>query len=415
MTKKKNSRSHPKLIAFLIILIAFGIFYGWGAVYYQKNLQVNRIIAAMNDPKVGMAKYVTASDPDVTLTDAKLRPLQNYFKENPKAAKELENNLRHDKNNQQIKLVNSGSHFLLFPKYTLKVQVYRPQVQTNHPNSVLTVNDHNLGKMDGANQNFYQDLGQVFPGRYHLLVKTKVAGRKLTADAIVNIWSSKTINMTIKTGTFQIRSVSKGIVYINDKKVKVLDQNGQASFKNYPLAKDTELYIKASYQGKTIKSEKVKDLSSSITSEFSNSEDDTSDYGSVTNYAGNQNRDVYQDVEGDYVVNPLWTGLITRNEAGKLLYRNYLKPNADNFVDKKKNKSYKNLLKNKLNKKKVKLAVKVIKILPAGDNYSDVSYQLVCKFKQNGKKTKKVINYENGIFHRSGEKQLIKHLGKKVK
>ena len=147
MTKTKNSRSHPKLIAFLIILIAFGIFYGWGAVYYQKNLQVNRIIAAMNDPKVGMAKYVTASDPDVTLTDAKLRPLQNYFKENPKAAKELENNLRHDKNNQQIKLVNSGSHFLLFPKYTLKVQVYRPQVQTNHPNSVLTVNDHNLGKM----------------------------------------------------------------------------------------------------------------------------------------------------------------------------------------------------------------------------------------------------------------------------
>ena len=87
--------------------------------------------------------------------------------------------------------------------------------------------------------------------------------------------------MTIKTGTFQIRSVSKGIVYINDKKVKVLDQNGQASFKNYPLAKDTELYIKASYQGKTIKSEKVKDLSSSINSEFSNSEDDTSDYGQL--------------------------------------------------------------------------------------------------------------------------------------
>ena len=114
MTKTKNSRSHPKLIAFLIILIAFGIFYGWGAVYYQKNLQVNRIIAAMNDPKVGMAKYVTASDPDVTLTDAKLRPLQNYFKENPKAAKELENNLRQALNQQKVDLISHNVFSFIF-------------------------------------------------------------------------------------------------------------------------------------------------------------------------------------------------------------------------------------------------------------------------------------------------------------
>lgn len=412
-------RRHPKLLALLIFLIAFGLFYVWGAFYYQENRQLDRIVNAISDPSQSLARYVTASDPDLEVTDAKLKPLQNYFKENKNAAKQLKNNLRKGKDTDQIKLVESGTHFLLFPKYTLRVQVYRPQVQSNHPNSTLTVDKKNLGKMEGADQNFYSDLGQVFPGRYHLLVKTSVSGRKLKADAIVNVWSDKTINMTIKTGTFQIRSVPNGIVYINDRKAKKLDQYGRATFKNYPLAKNTELYIKSKYQGKTIQSEKVKDLSSSISSEFSNSDDDVNDYGTPAAYAGNQQKDVYQDVEGDYIVNPLWPGLIDQKEAGQLLYRNYLKPDETAFEKGKDSSEYKTLQKEvkafKKNKKKIKLTVKINKILPAGDNYSTVSYQLVYNYREKGKKHKQVINYENALFHNVSQTQVIQKLGSKVK
>lgn len=413
----KTHKRHTKLITFLILLIACGIFYGWGSIYYQKDAQLDRIINRISDPGQPLAKYVTASDPDIEVTDSKLKPLQQYFKHNHRAADELERNLRKGKDTDQIQFVESGTNFLIFPKYTLRVQVYRPQVETNHPNSVLTVDNYEQKEMEGADQNFYADLGQVFPGRYHFLVNTKVAGRKLKADAVVNVWSNKTVNMIIKTGTFQIRSVPNGVVYINDKKVKTLDKYGQAAFKNYPLAKNTELYIEAKYNGEKIKSEVVKDLSSAINSEFSASDDDVNDYGDATAYAGNQKQDVYQDVEGDYIVNPIWTGLITKKEAGYLLYHAYLKPeqnlfNGEEAVYKKQKKA---VTKFKKGKEELKLAVKITKIMPAGNNLSDVSYQLVYKYRQKGKKHKQVINYENAIFHLKNDVQGIQTLGEEVK
>lgn len=416
MVKNRTHKRHPKLIAFIIFLLACGIFYGWGSIYYQKDAQLNRIMNRISDPKQSFAEYVTASDPDVEVTDSKLKPLQNYFKANKKAAAQLESNLRQGKDSNQIKLFESGTHFLLFPKYTLRVQVYRPQVETNHPNSTLTMDQENYGQMKGADQNFYADLGQLFPGRYHLLVKTKVAGRKLKADSVVNIWSDKTINMVIKTGTFQIRSVPNGVVYINDHKVKKLDRYGQAAFKNYPLAKNTELYITAKYNGETIKSEVVKDLSSSINSEFSASDDDVTDYGDATVYAGNEKQDVYQDVEGDYIVNPLWTGLIDQEEAGRLLYHAYLKPEKELFNGEKTvyEAQQKAVKKFRKGKKKLKLSVKVIKIMPAGNNLSDVSYQLVYKYREKGKKHKLTVNYENALFHLKNDEQGIQKLGEKA-
>ena len=129
--KKKLHKRHPKLVAFIILLIAFGVFYGWGSIYYQKDRQIDRIVSCINDPSKKMAKYVVASDPDVTVTDAKLKPLQQYFKENKQAAKQLSANLRKGKYSDQIKLIESGMYFFLFPKYSLRIQVYHPQVETN--------------------------------------------------------------------------------------------------------------------------------------------------------------------------------------------------------------------------------------------------------------------------------------------
>lgn len=415
MTKKR----HHTLITIIILLIAFGLFYCWGAFYYQRDRQIDRIVSALDNPAQGLARYVTATNPDVAVTDQKLKPLQEYFAENKNAAKQVSANLRNGKDVQQLALKESGTYFLIFPKYTLEVPVFHPQVESNHPKSTLVMNQQNLGQMDGADQNFYQDLGFVFPGRYHLKVATTVAGRKLKADSVVNIWSSKTISMVIKTGTFQIRSVPNGVVYINDRKVKTLDKYGQATFKNYPLAKNTELFIKTKYHGKTIRSEKVKDLSSSISSEFSNSDDDVTDYGTPESYAGNQKQDVYQDVEGDYIVNPLWPGLIDKQEAAKLLKKSYLKADEQDFVAGKKTKSFQALKKEeqkfKKDKKKVELTVKVTKIMPAGDYASDVSYQLVYNFRQNGKKKKQVMTYEGAVFHQDRDAQLIVDLGKKIK
>lgn len=152
-------------------------------------------------------------------------------------------------------------------------------------------------------------------------------------------------------------------------------------FKNYPIAKSMELYVKTEYKGKTIKSEKVTDFPQTISQKFASSEDGISDYDNVSQYVGNQNKDVYQDAEGDYIVNPIWPGLIADKTAAQILANNFLKANPKQFTKGKENKSYKELHKEikktvkKVDAKKMVDKVKIKSILPMGKNCSLVKFE----------------------------------------
>lgn len=413
-------KRHKKLWATGIIIVLIGILYVVGNFYYTKDRQIDRIVTNLRNPKAEMAKYVTASTPDMNVTDSSLKPLQSYFKTHKKAADRLAYNLRHNHDSGEIQLEESGRYFLLFPKYTLRVQVYRPQIRTNHSGSTLLINHKNFGQMEGGNQNYYQDLGMVFPGRYHISVKSTVNGRKLDADSIVNIWSDKTVDMNIKTATFQVRSVPNGIIYVNDRKAAKLNKYGNYTFKDYPITKRMEIYIQGTADGKKIKSETVTDLSRSISSEFSDSEDDVTDYDSTgAPYQGNSEKDVYQDEEGDYIVNPIWPGLIKAGDAARMLYNNFKEPNVEAFENGKDNADYKKIdkqikaWKKKKNLKKYSVKVRVISVLPSARNYSNVNYEVtfIRKFKDKSKKKEK-LSYQNAIFHEVDGQQEIQTLGK---
>ena len=413
-------KRHKKLWATGIIIVLIGILYVVGNFYYTKDRQIDRIVTNLRNPKAEMAKYVTASTPDMNVTDSSLKPLQSYFKTHKKAADRLAYNLRHNHDSGEIQLEESGRYFLLFPKYTLRVQVYRPQIRTNHSGSILLINHKNFGQMEGGNQNYYQDLGMVFPGRYHISVKSTVNGRKLDADSIVNIWSDKTVDMNIKTATFQVRSVPNGIIYVNDRKAAKLNKYGNYTFKDYPITKRMEIYIQGMADGKKIKSETVTDLSQSISSEFSSSEDDVTDYDSTgAPYQGNSEKDVYQDEEGDYIVNPIWPGLIKAGDAARMLYNNFKEPDVEAFENGKDNADYKKIdkqikaWKKKKNLKKYSVKVRVISVLPGARNYSNVNYEVtfIRKFKDKSKK-KENLSYQNAIFHEVDGQQEIQTLGK---
>lgn len=404
---------------FGIIVILVGGLITAGNFYYTKDRQISRIVANLKDPKTGMAQYVVASTLDMKVTDDSLKPLQNYFKNHTAAVKKLDSNLRSGRDDGEIQLIEDGRYFLFFSKYKLRVQCYRPQVQTNHANSTLFVNGEDYGKMNGGNQNYYQDLGLVFPGRYHILVKSKVNGRKLDADSIVNIWSDKTVNMKIKTATFQIRSVPNGVVYINDHKAATLNKKGHYTFKDYPLAKRMEIYVKSKADGKTIKSERVTDLSQSISAEFSDSEDDVTDYDGAADYQGNGEKDVYQDAEGDYIVNPIWPGLIKVEDAARMLHTNFKKPMVTNFENGKENADYKKIeqqikkWKKDKKLKKFNVEVKVLSVLPGKRNYSKIDYEVtfIKKYKDKSKKKEKLL-YQDAVLHLVNGHQEIQTLGK---
>lgn len=418
MSKKKNrqaGRHHFKLIALVFLLVAVAALYLWGSFYYQKDRQIERLVQGISNPQAKMTAYVVPATPDLTISQRKLRPLQEYFKHNGLATKQLAVNLHHDTDTGQIDLIEGGRYFLLFPKYVLRVQVFHPQAETNHASSKLYVDQKDYGRMAGAVSNFYRDLGLVLPGRYHLSVITRVSGRRLKADSVVNIWSNKTIDLQIRTGTFQVRSVPHGVIYLNDKRVKKLNRFGKAVFKNYPLTKKMELYIVTQYHGHKIRSAVVKDLSSSINPAFSQSDDSTSDYSNTTDYTGNATKDVYQDVEGDYVVNPIWPGLVSQKQAQAILRRNLRKAAAADFVSQQEYHALKKQVAAfRRGKKQLRVKVRVTNILPMGKGRSQVAYRVFYRYRHHGKKKKKTVHYEKAIFVDQQNAQLILRMGRKI-
>ena len=107
-------------------------------------------------------------------------------------------------------------------------------------------------------------LHRHLPGKYQLLVNSKVSGRNLSAASTVNVWSNKQINMNIATKTFTVASVPNGKVYINDKFAGKLDEKGYLKFNEYPISKNMTLYVTTSYKDKKLKSIDVNDLGTAL-------------------------------------------------------------------------------------------------------------------------------------------------------
>lgn len=101
-----------------------------------------------------------------------------------------------------------------------------PTINTNHPNTTLSLNHKKVGNLSKNSNSYSKKIGPILPGKYQLLVNSKVSGRNLSAASIVNVWSNKQINMNIATKTFTVASVPNGKVYINDKFAGKLDEKG---------------------------------------------------------------------------------------------------------------------------------------------------------------------------------------------
>ncbi|GFZ26793.1 TcaA 3rd/4th domain-containing protein [Lactobacillus corticis] len=394
--KKRNFSKRLLLVIIGLIVLAGG--YLAGKQYYQKDAQIDRMVKAIQDPQSSLAQYVVPSTTDMQVTDKSLKPLQSYFKHNKLAANKLSANLKAGRDTKQIRLVRRGSWFLLFPKYQLRVQVYSTQVKTNQEHAQLYVDGHAKGQMSGSGSTYYADWGLVFPGRYHVEVKTKSHGRKLQASSIVNVWSNRTINMNIKTATFQVRSLPNAKIYINDKAAGQLNAEGVKVFHNYPITKSMELYVTSKYHGKTIKSLPVRNFTKYINFNDSSSDDGAQDYDSEGGYyLGENKHEVYQDDEGDYVVSPSWKGLIKADEAAKQLFYTFKNPSSDQFIKGEKSQDYLALVKTlqtliTAKTKSVKTHVEVTNLLPAGDNLSDVTYQVTLKIVDQKKASKTSSN-----------------------
>lgn len=393
-----------------VLLIALIGFYAWGSSYYSKNNQIDRITDGLRNTKTDISQYIIADTSTMKVNDNTVKPLQQYYQDHQTTVTSMAQKLKDGESaNDHISLIQNGRYWLLFPKYQLKVQTFQPQVETNHGDSVITMNGKNVGKLTGSDNKFGKKLGLVFPGKYHFTVKSQVEGRTLSATSTTNIWANKTLSMDIKTQTFKVKSVPKGEVYINDKKVGTLDKDGEITFKSYPITRNMELYVL--YNG--IKSEIVNDMASSF-DDFTD-ESDEDDY--YSDDASDQESDDVTQENGTYVVQPKWKGLISKDDAKSLLDDNYHDPDDDSFVNGSANKWYGQIKQQNDRWDKddsmdsYDTDVTIESIYPDKGNQSKVNYRVNYTFEYDDRTKKQVVEYTGGTLKKDGDDYLINTIG----
>ncbi|WEV71016.1 zinc-ribbon domain-containing protein [Lactobacillus sp. ESL0785] len=398
---KKKTKLILIIAAFAVVCL--GVFYAWGANYYSRNNQVDQIIVCLKNPQMKMAQLVTTDDHNMIVNDAALKPLQKYYQAHQTAANNLGVNLKNGGGSSQVSLTQSGRYLLLFPKYTLHLNTYTPKIEANHANTKVVINGQSAGKVKGAAGNYHEKLQPLFPGKYHIEVDSIVSGRELKANSTVNVWSNKTINMNIKTATFSVKSIAGGVIYINDQKAGILDQNGTKIFKNYPITNNMEVYVTTTFNGQVLKSELLTDLPEAV--DNGASDDNISD-------------DVDFDDDNNVVLKPQWKGLISDTEAQDLLKEAFNDPDSDDFIGGSDNSSYQEL--HKMIKEfdrndstvSYDMACDIVAINPAPNDSSSVVYKITYTFeKDNGDEHTQVMLYKGAILQDDGDRQKIKSIG----
>lgn len=423
---KKNYLNKQKKILFSIIgflIIVFIGFYAWGSNHFSEDKQIDQIISSLTDSKANVAQYLTTDNVKVTVNSDTVKPLQAYYRDHKQVVKSMKRDFKNGaEKSENTQLVKVGHYLLFFPKYMLKFHTYMPTVNTNHPNTTLSLNHKKVGNLSKNSNSYSKKIGPILPGKYQLLVNSKVSGHNLSAASTVNVWSNKQINMNIATKTFTVASVPNGKVYINDKFAGKLDEKGYLKFNEYPISKNMTLYVTTSYKDKKLKSIDVNDLGTALDIAVEKS---SIFYPKYSIYISKNDSKAVYKIHGKYYVTPQWQGLATEKEAESAARSALVDPKADDYIGGKSNpdfvkakKIYKSFTGNGTYVSDS--SAKIKKILPAGKNYSSVDYevhiQLDNAFKDI-KRDKIVLKFKDALIYKPNDIDplKIKTIGEEVK
>lgn len=391
---KKNKIIWSIIATFAVIFIGLYIF---GNQYYSRDRQIARIVNAVKSSKGDLSKYVLADDSNVKVTADSVEPYKKLLA--TEKSDKLQSNLTDESSVTNGELVENGKYFLLFPKYQLKVQTYQPKVTTNHADSVLYINGDKSGKFSNdSDNNYYNKENRLLAGKYTFLVKSKISGRNLQASSTVDV-SKGDIDMGIETQTFMVKSIPGANIFINDKKIGTVGQDGKVTFENYPITKNMDFYVTTKVGKKDLPSTTIHDFGEAVSDNYNGSSDqvDTSD--------------------DDVVVTPEWPGMISDDDAKSLFQGTFDDPDSDDFVNGSSNTTYKDIT--KMEKgfddnddiSNVDYEVEVESITPAADETSKVDYKVTYKFDHDDYTNTQVMEYKGATVKKDGDNYKIDYLG----
>lgn len=350
LSKQKNQNYLPLWIIGIlaVLLVLFGIFYTWGHSHYSKENQVREIKSALKNSKADLSKYVTSS---IAVNNNNLKALRKYLNQHP--------NLKQINKNSHLRLVKSGSYWLLFPRYAVRVPSYRVKLQSTQQAVTYKID----GKASAASR-------KLLLGIYSFHASAKLNGKKQLVNSKREVDKDMTVNLPIQTRTFTVKALPGSAIYVNNKKVGTTNKKGQAIFANYPANQEIDLQVIAKMNGKKVKSVMIKDLMRQI-AQVEQSKKRTQ---------------AVQIKQGRITVSPVFTGILTDKNAQDLLEKIFSKTKNTQFINGAKNKDYQALkkvltnLKSDPNLKKMSSEIDVETIEPTNNTSSNVNFRVTYNF-----------------------------------
>lgn len=392
---KKNKIIWSIVAAFAVIFIGLYVF---GKQYYSRDHQIARIVNAVKSSNGDLSKYVIADDSNVKVTSDSVEPYKKLL--NAQRSDKLQSGLTDENSVTNGELVENGKYFLLFPKYQIKVQTYRPEVTTNHSDSELYINGTKSGKFSEDNDDTYSaKVSRLLAGKYTFLVKSKISGRNLQASSTVDV-SKGNVDMNIVTQTFMVKSIPGADIFINDKKIGTVGNDGKTTFENYPITKNMDFYVTTKIGKKDLPSTTIHNFGEAVIK-------DDYDYSS----------DQVDTSDDDVVVTPEWPGMINEDDAKDLFQGTFDDPDSDDFVNGSSNSSYKDIA--KMEKgfndnddiSNIDYDVEIESITPDENETSKVNYKVTYKFDHDDYTNTQIMEYKGATVKKDGDNYKIDYLG----
>lgn len=284
--RRQANNGHPTpkwvWITAVVVIVVLAGGYLFGKNYYSRTAQLDRAVTAIKGDNKGVAKYFSSSDPNLKLSDSKLKPLSKHFKAKPGALATFKRQLNNGQTNDgRFTFQLSGKHWLFFDKYTIHVKPVYPTVTTNRDGAKITVDGKQVAK--STSTSYSKQIGPLVPGNYKIAATGTVSGQKMTNSGTYYInEAGESVDLALRTVSFSVQTAPKTVVYVNDKKVGTADNGGQLDVTDFPWSGNLEVTGKYTSGKSTVtsKSYKVTEDGESVPLEFAGvmSLDDASSY-----------------------------------------------------------------------------------------------------------------------------------------
>lgn len=270
--KPKKSKKAIILVILCAAVIALLIgMYQFGAYRFSKEKQVRAFIQAIEQQDVKQFKsFLKVKGDGVIVKEKEIQSYLRYIKEHPSYYQELKAYLSGQMREESIgekrerfpdvKVIEDGEKWFLYPTYKLQVQPYYVTVQTNTKDAVLYVNDKKVAKVIDAERK--NKIGPYFPGVYRVKAVAKMDFVTLENKKEVALIgeNKKNIAVELPLEGYYVTIESnedEAAVYVNGKQYGHLEKG---SYELGPVATDetVEVYLEKNMDGETVLTDRVK-------------------------------------------------------------------------------------------------------------------------------------------------------------